>query len=126
MNGGIGLAGLALLALAAAPAAAQTRGPPAAPDPVCIRIINTTDYWYPVQIGLYNKGEPQLFRVEGGEQRRFCVTIPLAPGDQFEVVLRSFMAPIGRCLLKAGGKAEIIRTKDDDGDPVNRLGCGPS
>lgn len=107
-------------------AAAQSFVPPIGrpqTGPACIRVINTTDYWFPVSIAVPGQGEPATFRIEKREFRQFCATIALKQGERIEVVLRSFMAPIGRCLLDPGGQAEIVRGQDADGDPINKLAC---
>lgn len=98
-------------------------GRPQQAGPACIRVINTTDYWFPVSIAVPGQGEPATFRIEKREFRQFCATIALKPGERIEVVLRSFMAPIGRCLLDPGGQAEIVRGPDADGDTITKLGC---
>lgn len=90
-----------------------------------MRVVNTTEYWYPIHIRVPGKSDAAVFRIDAGEFRRFCVTIALTASDRIEVELRSWMAPIGECRLPPGGQAEIVRTKDQDGDPVTRLGCNP-
>lgn len=107
-------------------AAAQSFVPPIGrpqTGPACIRVINTTDYWYPVQIAVPGTGEPAIFRIEKREFRQFCATIALKQGERIEVVLRSFMAPIGRCLLDPGGQAEIARGPNAEGNITSRLVC---
>lgn len=107
-------------------AAAQSFVPPIGrpqTGPACIRVINTTDYWFPVQVAVPGQGEPAIFRIEKREFRQFCATIALKQGERIEVVLRSFMAPIGRCLLDPGGQAEIVRGPDAEGDPITKLAC---
>jgi hypothetical protein len=120
------IVGAALAVPAGREATAQSFVPPIGrpqTGPACIRVINTTDYWFPVQIAVPGQGEPATFRIEKREFRQFCATVALRPGERIEVVLRSFMAPIGRCLLDPGGQAEIVRGQDADGDPINRLAC---
>lgn len=98
-------------------------GRPMQTGPACIRVMNTTEYWFPVQIAVPGQGEPSIFRIEKREFRQFCATIALKPGERIEVVLRSFMAPIGRCLLDPGGQAEIVRGPNAEGTTITRLAC---
>ena len=107
------IVGAALAVPAGREAAAQSFVPPIGrpqTGPACIRVINTTDYWFPVQIAVPGQGEPATFRIEKREFRQFCATVALRPGERIEVVLRSFIQKKGCNDSFIGDVCEFVAT----------------
>ncbi len=100
----------------------QAAAPQAANRPACITVQNNANGTFPVELrtGTFR---PITFAADVGAPLRFCLPMEIAADQKIEVKVKSWMNPVGICMLPPGGRVEIARITLADKSQMNEVRC---
>lgn len=88
----------------------------------CITVQNNANGSFPVELrtGTFR---PITFAADVGAPLQFCLPVRIGADQKIEVKVKSWMNPVGICLLPAGGRVEIARITLANRTQMNEVRC---
>jgi hypothetical protein len=67
--------------------------------------------------------KPIAFQADVGKPAQFCLPVTVGPDAKIEVKVKSWMNPVGICIVRPGQRVDIIRITQKDGRAYNEVRC---
>lgn len=77
---------------------------------------------FPVELRTGNE-KPIAFQADVNKPAQFCLPVTIGPDAKIEVKVKSWMNPVGICLVKPGQRIEIVRITPKDKQAYNVVNC---